>query len=80
MIVALAAWGNQHLPPEERTMILVDAQTGEEAEPVVVDRHTGRNLDDSEAFVFAAGPAAGATMRARYAELERRRGEAGAQG
>ncbi|WP_181140218.1 helix-turn-helix domain-containing protein [Streptomyces sp. Ru62] len=80
VIVALAAWGNQHLPPEERTMILVDAQTGEEAEPVVVDRHTGRDLDDSEAFVFTAGPAAGPAMRARYAELERRRREAGAEG
>ncbi|KMS86066.1 MULTISPECIES: winged helix-turn-helix transcriptional regulator [Streptomyces] len=77
VIVALAAWGNQHLAPEERTMILVDARTGEEVEPVVVDRHTGRNLDDSDAFVFAAGPAAGEAMRARYAELERGRQDPG---
>ncbi|WP_327292951.1 winged helix-turn-helix transcriptional regulator [Streptomyces sp. NBC_01198] len=73
VIVALAAWGNQHLAPEERSMILVDAETGEEAEPVVVDAHTGRSLADSDAYVFAAGPAGSTGMRARYAELERQR-------
>ncbi|MDX3754977.1 hypothetical protein PV684_05940 [Streptomyces sp. AK02-04a] len=39
-------------------MILVDADSGEEVEPVVVDARTGRRLDDSDAFVFTAGPAA----------------------
>ncbi|MFG2624804.1 winged helix-turn-helix transcriptional regulator [Streptomyces sp. NPDC048473] len=73
VVVALAAWGNQHLAPEDRTMILVDARTGEEAEPVVVDARTGRNLDDSETFVFTAGPGASEAMRARYTELERQR-------
>ncbi|AGP52518.1 winged helix-turn-helix transcriptional regulator [Streptomyces rapamycinicus] len=73
VVVALAAWGNQHLAPEERAMILVDAHTGEEAEPVVVDARTGRSLADSEMYVFTAGPAASEAMRARYTELERRR-------
>jgi hypothetical protein len=73
VVVALAAWGNRHLPSDQRTMILVDAKSGEEVEPVLVDARTGRNLDDSEAFVFTAGPAAGDGMRARYAELDRRR-------
>ena len=71
VIVALAAWGNQHLAPEERSMVLVDVATGEEVEPVVVDARTGRSLDDGEAFAFTAGPAAGPGMRARYAELNR---------
>jgi DNA-binding HxlR family transcriptional regulator len=66
VIVALAAWGNARLAPEERSMILVDAQTGEEVEPIVVDATTGRRLDDSIAFVYAAGPAASDAMRARY--------------
>jgi DNA-binding HxlR family transcriptional regulator len=66
VIVALAAWGNTRLAPEERTMILVDAETREEVEPVVVDAKTGRSLDDSEAYVFTAGPAASDAMRARY--------------
>ena len=66
VIVALAAWGNARLAPEERSMILVDAQTGEEVEPIVVDATTGRRLDDSTAFAYAAGPAASDAMRARY--------------
>ncbi|RBM17020.1 helix-turn-helix domain-containing protein [Streptomyces sp. PT12] len=66
VVVALAAWGNARLAPDERSMILVDATTGDEVEPVVVDAATGRRVDDSEAFVFAAGPAASPAMRARY--------------
>jgi DNA-binding HxlR family transcriptional regulator len=66
VIVALAAWGNSRLAPEERSMILVDARTGEETEPVVVDAATGRLLDDSDAFIYTSGPAASAAMRARY--------------
>ncbi|MFB6706780.1 winged helix-turn-helix transcriptional regulator [Streptomyces sp. NPDC056333] len=68
VIVALAAWGNSRLAPEERSMILIDAKSGEEVDPVVVDAATGRRLDDSEAFVYTAGPAASDAMRARYVE------------
>ncbi|MFD7876908.1 winged helix-turn-helix transcriptional regulator [Streptomyces sp. NPDC059766] len=67
VIVTLAAWGNSRLAPEQRSMILVDADSGEEVEPVVVDARTGRRLDDSHSYVFTAGPAASRTMRARYA-------------
>lgn len=67
VVVSLAAWGNARLPAQQRSMILVDAATGAEVEPVVVDAATGRRLDDSDAFVFTAGPAASAAMRARYA-------------
>jgi DNA-binding HxlR family transcriptional regulator len=66
VIVALAAWGNSRLAPQERSMILVDANTGEEAEPVLVDAATGRRLDDSDAFIYTCGPAASDAMRARY--------------
>ncbi|MFI7670391.1 winged helix-turn-helix transcriptional regulator [Nocardia sp. NPDC049526] len=66
VIVALAAWGNARLTPAERSMILVDAETGEEVEPVVIDAKTGRRLDDSAAYVFASGPAASPAMRDRY--------------
>lgn len=66
VIVTMAAWGNARLAPRQREMILVDAVTGEEVEPVVVDAKTGRRLEDSEAYVFTAGPSAGPGMRARY--------------
>lgn len=66
VIVALAAWGNARLNPEQRSMVLVDASTGIEAEPVLVDRSTGHRVDGSD-FVFAAGPAASKPFRDRYA-------------
>ena len=66
VIVALAAWGNARLAPAERSMILVDAETGKEVEPVVIDAKTGRRLDDSAAYVFTSGPAASPAMRDRY--------------
>ncbi|MER5516810.1 winged helix-turn-helix transcriptional regulator [Streptomyces sp. NPDC048254] len=66
VIITLAAWGNSRLAPEQRSMVLVDADSGEEVEPVVVDAKTGRRLDDSQTYVFTAGPAAGHAMRARY--------------
>jgi hypothetical protein len=47
-------------------MVLVDAQTGTEAEPVLVDRATGRRVDGPD-FVFTAGPAASRPFRDRYA-------------
>jgi hypothetical protein len=54
-------------------MILIDARTGEEVEPVIVDAATGRRLDDSDAFVYTAGPAASDAMRARYPHTSRAR-------
>jgi len=65
VLVALAAWRNAQLAPEERAMVLVDTRTGREAEPVVVDAVTGEPVDGSR-YVFAAGPAAGPVMRQRY--------------
>jgi len=65
VIVVLAGWGNARLPRGKRSMVLVDAETGAEAEPVVVDRATGRRLDGPD-FVFTAGPAASKPFRDRY--------------
>jgi len=65
VIVVLAGWGNARLAPDERSMVLVDAQTGAEAEPVVVDGATGRRIDGPD-FVFTAGPAASTPFRDRY--------------
>jgi len=71
VIVALAGWGNARLPREQRSMILVDVETGQEAEPVVVDEATGRRLDEPN-FVFTAGPAASKPFRDRYRERPQR--------
>ena len=66
VLVVLAAWGNSRLTPEQRSMVLVDAVTGVEAEPVVVDATTGRRVDGPD-FVFTAGPAGSEPFRRRYA-------------
>src|SRR3954470_7197681 len=65
VIIALAAWGNARLDPTARCMVLVDSETGVEAEPVLVDRSSGRRVDGPD-FVFSAGPAASKPFRDRY--------------
>lgn len=65
ILVAMAAWRNAQLAPEDRAMILVDAGTGREVEPAVIDPTTGLPVSDPR-FVFTAGPAAGEQMRERY--------------
>ena len=65
VLVVLAAWRNAQLAPEARSMVLVDAETGVEADPIVVDRTTGRPLDGPD-FVFTAGPAASTAFTDRY--------------
>lgn len=66
ILVAMAAWRNAQLAPDERAMVLVDAETGSEVEPVTIDPVTGAPVSDPR-FVFRSGPAAGPEMRERYA-------------
>jgi len=63
---ALLAWGNKHFAPEGPSVVLVDSATGREADPVLVDRNSGRPLVEPD-FRSAAGPAADAQTRRRYA-------------
>jgi DNA-binding HxlR family transcriptional regulator len=72
---ALLAWGNKHFAPEGASVVIVDSQTGEQADPVVVDRNSGRPLTEP-GFRSAAGPAADARTRRRYlAEQQAKAGE-----
>jgi DNA-binding HxlR family transcriptional regulator len=73
---SLIAWGNEHFAPEGESVMVVDAATGERADPVLVDRRTGRLLQAPE-FRVAAGPAANERIRRRHAALNER--ERGAQ-
>ena len=69
---ALIAWGNEHFAPEGESIMVIDAVTGERAEPVLVDRRTGRLLQAPE-FRIAAGPAASERMRRRHAPFNERK-------
>jgi DNA-binding HxlR family transcriptional regulator len=66
VLVALLAFGNRHFAPEGASVTIVDAQTGVEADPVVVDRTSGKPIREPE-FAWVPGPAAGERTRQRYA-------------
>jgi DNA-binding HxlR family transcriptional regulator len=70
VLIALLAWGNRHFAPEGASVILADAATGAAADPVLVDRVTGRPITEGE-YRYLPGPAAGARMRARLGSSRR---------
>ena len=63
---ALLAWGNKHFAPEGKSVLVIDSKTGAEADPVLIDRNSGRVLA-TPAFRTAAGPAADPRTRRRHA-------------
>jgi DNA-binding HxlR family transcriptional regulator len=65
VLIALLAWGNKHFAPEGSSAELVHARSGRAADPVLVDRHTGRRITERD-FVFAAGPAASDRVREKF--------------
>ena len=65
VLLALYAWGDRHLTGDGRNLVLIDRDSGEEVEPILVDRSTGRPLTEIDA-VFTAGPDAGPRMRDRF--------------
>lgn len=64
----LMAWGNRHFAPEGASVQLVNRETGLVAEPMLVDRLSGRSLSDP-VFAARAGPAADAATRAKFERL-----------
>ena len=62
---AFVAWGNKHFAPEGASVVVVDSKTGAQADPVLVDRDSGRPLMPPD-FRSAAGPAADVLTRRRH--------------
>src|SRR5438874_6420850 len=75
VIVAMFAWGNRHFAPEGASVLLIDRKTQRSADPELIDRQSGRPLNERD-FVFAAGPAASERTRRRYTVVSRRDGRA----
>jgi DNA-binding HxlR family transcriptional regulator len=71
VIVAMFAWGNKHFAPEGASVLLIDRKTRAKADPVLVDRKSGRPLNERD-YVFAAGPAASERTRRRYAVINQK--------
>ena len=64
VLVAMLAYGNRHFAPEGRSIEIVDAATGTPADPVLVDRLSGRPIVAPD-FVLAPGPVASERLRRR---------------
>ncbi|HEY9102821.1 helix-turn-helix domain-containing protein [Chitinimonas sp.] len=77
VLLALLAWGNRHFAPEGLSVVLVDEATGQEVEPVLVDKANGKPITQRD-HVIAAGPAANEGVLRRM-ELARERRERAAQ-
>ena len=68
VILAMLAWGNRHFAQDGLSTVVVDIETGEIADPIVVDRKSGRPLIGPD-FKVMAGPAANESMKKRYQSL-----------
>lgn len=64
VLLALWAWAERRTDPADRVLVAVDG-TGKEVEPVLVDRLTGRPLEEL-GVAFSAGPGASDGMRRRF--------------
>jgi DNA-binding HxlR family transcriptional regulator len=69
VLLAMLAWGNKYFTPEGKSVVVIDGATGAEADPVMVDRMTGRPLTEPD-FRTAPGPAADERTRQRYTGRE----------
>ncbi len=70
VMLMLLAWGNKHFAPEGVSVQLVDRTTGIAADPVLIDRVSGRVMTDP-AFASVPGPAADGRTRRRFARRDR---------
>ncbi|MDE1150466.1 MAG: helix-turn-helix domain-containing protein [Azospirillaceae bacterium] len=64
--LALMDWGNRHFSPEGPTVQLVDTQTGQPADLMLVDRVSGKPATSRD-FRLVPGPGADDALRERYA-------------
>jgi DNA-binding HxlR family transcriptional regulator len=62
---AILAFGNRHFAPEGESVVLVDTETGLRADPMLVDRVTGKEMTPAT-FRAAPGPAANQTLLRRH--------------
>lgn len=72
VLVTLTAFGNRHFAEEGIASRLIDTETGKVADPILVDRETGRPIDQVR-FKFGPGPAADPVMRMRMRYTDQRR-------
>jgi DNA-binding HxlR family transcriptional regulator len=67
VLIALMAYGNRHFAPEGQRVTIVNARTGEAAEPIFVDARSIPPMPEAE-FKLVAGPAATQLTKKRLAK------------
>ena len=72
VMLALLAYGNKHFAPEGESVVLVDVDSGERIDPVLVDRHTGKPISEGKYWV-SPGPAASDATLQRLDRTKQRR-------
>jgi DNA-binding HxlR family transcriptional regulator len=72
VLAAITAFGNRYFATEGVSSRIVDAETGKPVDPVLVDRASGRVIDQKNTK-FGAGPAADGVLRQRMRYTEERR-------
>ena len=75
---ALMAWGNRHFAPEGPNVVIVDGETGDLADPVLMDRRTLRPLTEPPFRSVHGAAAAEAVRRHNARDNARRTGMVGA--
>jgi DNA-binding HxlR family transcriptional regulator len=68
VILAMLAWGNRQFAQEGLATVIIDTKTGEIADPILVDRKSGRPIIGPD-FKVSAGPAANERMKKRFETL-----------
>ncbi|MFD5595609.1 winged helix-turn-helix transcriptional regulator [Streptomyces griseorubiginosus] len=68
VLTTLYVFGTKHFPPNEPNVRLVDKESGNDVDPLLIDRTTGHPIDE-EHTTFMPGPSADDRLRA---VLERR--------
>ncbi|PZR33937.1 helix-turn-helix domain-containing protein [Caulobacter segnis] len=74
VLTAMLAFGNRHFAVEGIAGQLVDRETGNAAEPVLIDQVSGKPITP-EHFTYAAGPAAGPEVLERVAFMAGLKGD-----
>lgn len=72
VLITLLTWGNKHFAPEGPSILIADTQSGEIADPILVDRLTGQEIS-AHSHVLVAGPAASEGMIQRLQDYLRQR-------
>jgi hypothetical protein len=67
---AMLAWGNRHFAPKGPSVVITNRETGEAADPVLIDRVSGRPLSDP-VFRIAPDPAANERVLRKLAGADR---------